>query len=250
MLINEAEVFWAFVQDVLADTSEQGFEDVLTQDEVGTQSPQLLRLTLVAAASLKALNQSLASHFGQVVGGTANWILSRLTTQTLLHSCRQLLQGKTFRHAGQRYDRLHDRTVASFIHIQARQSSVASLGRLGPTFKLACIQKANMRGLHDGQKADQHLLHATEQLRQLVQQFARFERGGVEHFNFGAQDPLAFVVDLKDQIAPADFEDRHVVGANPLHLLAHFQFAASRPLFVSWSARSEEHTSELQSQSN
>ena len=94
--------------------------------------------------------------------------------------------------------------VAGFIRVQSRQSSVPSLGRLGPFLKLAGVQKADVRGLDHAQKAQQHLLHAGEDLGQLFQTLADFKCRGIERFDLHAQNPLALVVDLEHQVSPAD----------------------------------------------
>ena len=77
-----------------------------------------------------------------------------------------------------------------------------------------------MRGLDGREKAHQHLAHALEQRRQLVQHLAATQFLGIVDGHFDAQDATALVVDFQGQIAPFDLENRQIVALR-LHGLVH-----------------------------
>src|SRR5215510_8158225 len=117
-------------------------------------------------------------------------------------------------------------TVASFLGINARQSLRAALCWLAPTLKGAFVQERNMRCLHRTQEPDEHLAHAVEQLRQLVENLAAAQILDVVDHHLDTQHTSALVVDLQRQISPFDLEHSQIITAR-LHGLDHRHRLAS-----------------------
>jgi len=88
--------------------------------------------------------------------------------------------------------------------MNARQSSLAPLNRLGPLLESAQIQEAEVGGLHHAQKTLEDLTHSIEELREFGEQFAAAQLTGILDGDFDPQDPLALVVDLEQHTPPTE----------------------------------------------
>ena len=65
------------VELIAFDAGQQWLEDFVAQDHVGAEGPKLPGLAFIATAPGHALGQTLASSFGQVIGGPPGRILLR-----------------------------------------------------------------------------------------------------------------------------------------------------------------------------
>ena len=96
------------------------------------------------------LHQALAAQLGQAVGSTSGRTIGLLPPYPSLHGLGTLGDVEALRYGGQSAHGRDYRSVASFIEIQARQSSVSALARFGPAHKLSLIPKTHVRRWHAG----------------------------------------------------------------------------------------------------
>src|SRR5215471_3002189 len=135
-------------------------------------------------------------------------------------------------------------TVASFIEINARQSPSAALCWLAPPLKGAFVQERNVRRLDGTQEPDEHLAHAFEQLRQLVQDLAAAQILDIVGDHLDAQHTSALVIDLQRQISPLDLEHGQVIALR-LHGLDHLIGRASPLCYLVRAMREAENGLDL-----
>ena len=130
--------------------SQHRFNDLLAQQDISAEHPQLVGPAPVATPLGHELHQSFAPDFGQIISGAAGWILVLPPSGSCPHGLGDLRGSEPFGLGGQSTERGDHQAVASFIEIQARQSSSAALARFGPALKLSRIQKTHVGGLQAG----------------------------------------------------------------------------------------------------